>query len=66
MGMLKHLLDDVAAEMGVADPNDPAVVAEAQRRLDEALKKPIPLILTQTDNEDDSGLEANEEKTDEG
>lgn len=34
MGMMKHFLDETAAEMGQTDPNNPMVVAEAQRRLD--------------------------------
>jgi hypothetical protein len=33
MSMMKKLLDDTAARMGIIDPNDPRVVAEADRQL---------------------------------
>ncbi len=33
MGQIKHLMDEVAARMGIPDPNDPLVLAEVERLL---------------------------------
>ena len=35
MSTIKQLMDTVAAELGIRDPNDPAVLQEVDRRLAE-------------------------------
>ncbi len=39
MSQMKHMMDEVAARMGIQDPNDPRVQAEVERLLAEVEEK---------------------------